>query len=83
MNLFLGEITKNDKDELLSMIDEINKSNDYEKFEGLSNIKKVTKERDIEIQYFKQNPVARLYERLGFIKNGETRFHYQMIRKKG
>lgn len=44
MNLFLREITENDKYELLSMIDEINKSNDYEKFEGLSNIKKVTKE---------------------------------------
>ena len=41
MNLYLREINKNDKDEILSMISEINNSNDYEKFEGLSNIKKV------------------------------------------
>ncbi len=40
------------------------------------------KERDIEIQYFKQNPVGSLYERLGFVKSGETQFHYQMIRQK-
>lgn len=37
------------------------------------------KEFNIEIQYFKQNPVGKLYERLGFIPNGETKFHYQMI----
>ena len=37
------------------------------------------KEFNIEIQYFKQNPVGELYERLGFIPNGETKFHYQMI----
>lgn len=40
------------------------------------------KDRDIEIQYFKQNPVGALYERLGFIPNGETGFHYQMIKQK-
>ena len=40
------------------------------------------KDRNIEIQYFKQNPVGALYERLGFIKNGETKFHFQMIRQK-
>ena len=40
------------------------------------------KDRDIEIQYFKQNPVGSLYERLGFVKSGETQFHYQMIRQK-
>ena len=37
---------------------------------------------DIEIQYFKQNPVGKLYERLGFIPSGETEFHYQMIKPK-
>lgn len=36
--------------------------------------------RDIEIQYFKQNPVGALYARLGFVFNGETRYHYQMIK---
>ncbi len=40
------------------------------------------KDRDVEIQYFKQNPVGSLYERLGFVKSGETQFHYQMIRQK-
>ena len=38
------------------------------------------KDREIEIQYFKQNPVGKLYERLGFLPNGETDYHYQMIR---
>lgn len=36
-------------------------------------------EFNIEIQYFKQNPVGKLYKRLGFIPNGETKYHYQMI----
>ena len=40
------------------------------------------KDRDIEIQYFKQNPVGKLYERLGFIPNGEKQFHYLMIKPK-
>ena len=39
-------------------------------------------DRDIEIQYFKQNPVGKLYKRLGFIPCGETEFHYQMIKKR-
>ena len=38
--------------------------------------------KDIKIQYFKQNPVGNLYKKLGFINNGETKFHYQMIKKK-
>ena len=40
------------------------------------------KDKNIEIQYFKQNPVGKLYERLGFIPSGETKFHYQMIKLK-
>lgn len=40
------------------------------------------KDRDIEIQYFKQNPVGKLYDKLGFIPNGETEFHYQMLKSK-
>lgn len=40
------------------------------------------KDRDIEIQYFKNNPVGALYERLGFVSNVETQFHYQMIKQK-
>ena len=39
-------------------------------------------DRDIEIQYFKQNPVGKLYERLGFVPSGETEFHYQMKKEK-
>lgn len=38
-------------------------------------------DKNIEIQYFKQNPVGELYKRLGFVDNGETEFHYQMIRR--
>jgi len=40
------------------------------------------KNMDIKIQFFKQNPVGELYKRLGFIPNGETKFHYQMIKPK-
>ena len=63
MKLFLREITENDKDELLSMINEINNSNDHEKFEGLSNIKKVTKEKfkDFLIE-LKHNKNMKLYK---------------------
>lgn len=48
----------------------------------LNEVLENNKDRDIEIQYFKQNPVGNLYKRLGFIPNGETQFHYQMIKKK-
>ena len=34
------------------------------------------KNRDIEIQFFKQNPVGKLYKQLGFVLNGEIEFHY-------
>lgn len=37
-------------------------------------------DKEIHLQYFKQNPVGRLYERLGFEKVGETPYHYQMKR---
>ena len=40
------------------------------------------KNHNIEIQYFKQNPVGKLYKRLGFVNSGETKFHYQMIKQK-
>ena len=40
------------------------------------------KDKDIYIQYFKTNPVGNLYERLGFIPNGETKYHYQMYKAK-
>ena len=39
-------------------------------------------DKNIEIQYFKQNPVGKLYKKFGFEPNGETEFHYQMIRLK-
>lgn len=40
------------------------------------------KDRDIEIQYFKQNPVGKLYERLGFVLDYEKEFHYAMFKEK-
>ena len=48
----------------------------------LKDILEKNNDRNIEIQYFKQNPVGKLYERLGFIANGETKFHYRMIKNK-
>lgn len=50
---------------------------------GTSILKRIlaqNEDRDIIIQYFKQNPVGKLYERLGFISNGETQYHYRMIK---
>lgn len=35
-------------------------------------------DKEIHLQYFKQNPVGRLYERLGLERCGETEYHYQM-----
>lgn len=48
----------------------------------LKNVLEENKDKDIEIQYFKQNPVGKLYERLSFMPNGETEFHYRMIKPK-
>ena len=36
----------------------------------------------IHIQYFKQNPVGKLYERLGFVPDYEKDYHYVMIKPK-
>ena len=47
----------------------------------LKDIIEIHKEQDIHIQYFKQNPVGRLYKRLGFVQIGETEFHYKMMKK--
>lgn len=52
---------------------------------GTDIIKSILKQyydKNIEIQYFKQNPVGELYKRLSFTDNGETEFHYQMIKRK-
>lgn len=40
------------------------------------------KNYDIELQYFKQNPVGNLYRRLGFVPDKEKEFHYTMIKPK-
>ena len=48
----------------------------------LKEIISKNKDKDIKIPYFKQNPVGELYKRLGFIPNGETNYHYQMIKPK-
>ena len=36
----------------------------------------------MKLRVFKENPAKNLYERLGFIFNCETEFHYQMIKHK-
>ena len=48
----------------------------------LKDIMELHKEQDLHIQYFKQNSVGSLYKRLSFEPNGETEFHYQMIKYK-
>lgn len=47
----------------------------------LKDIIKLHKGQDIYIQYFKDNPVGKLYERLGFVAIGENKFHYMMVKK--
>ena len=39
------------------------------------------KHQNIHLQYFKQNPVKTFYEKLGFIKQEETKFHIKMTKK--
>ena len=48
----------------------------------LEDISNQNKERNIKLQYFKQNPVGELYRRLGFALVGETKYHYQMEKSK-
>lgn len=48
----------------------------------LKNILEKYKNYDIEIQYFKQNPVGNLYRKLGFISDKENEFHFTMIKPK-
>ena len=48
----------------------------------LKDIIELHKNQDIHIQCFKQNPVGKLYERLGFIHTEETKYHYKMIKRK-
>ena len=43
---------------------------------------KENQDKDIIIQYFKQNPVGKLYQRLGFEPLNEKPYHYQMIKLK-
>lgn len=47
----------------------------------LKNMLEKHSDQDITIQYFKQNPVGNLYQRLGFVLSRETTHHYQMIKK--
>lgn len=48
----------------------------------LKDILDKNKDKDIIIQYFKQNPVGKLYERLGFKPYKEKDYHYVMIKAK-
>lgn len=38
-------------------------------------------DKTISLQYFKSNPVGKLYENLGFRRVGETEYHYQMVKR--
>lgn len=48
----------------------------------LNEIMELHKEQNLHIQYFKQNPVSKLYEKLGFVTDCEKKFHYVMIKEK-
>lgn len=48
----------------------------------LTDIIKLHKEQDLHLQYFKQNPVGKLYEKLGFVHDYEKEFHYVMVKLK-
>ena len=63
MKLYLREIVESDKEEILKLINEINLSNDYEKYEGLSNIKKVNNDNFQEFLIeLKNNKNLKLYK---------------------
>ena len=49
----------------------------------IKDILKQHKNKNIEIRCFKQNPVRKLYERLGFKLTNETEFHYHLTKHKG
>lgn len=44
----------------------------------LKDIMKLHKNQNLHIQYFKQNPVGKLYKRLGFVPDYEKEYHYVM-----
>lgn len=46
----------------------------------LRDIVRKNKDRNIEVKYFKNNPVGNLYERLGFVDHGESKYHYHVIK---
>lgn len=48
----------------------------------LKDIIEMHKNQTIKLQYFKQNPVGSLYEKLGFTKDAEKEYHYTMIKRK-
>ncbi len=50
--------------------------------ELLKKIIEENKDKNLKLQYFKINPVEKLYKKLGFVKNGETKYHYQMIKRR-
>ena len=47
----------------------------------LKGIIGANKDKNIYLRYFKQNPVQKLYERLGFERVEELQYHYKMILK--
>jgi len=49
----------------------------------LSDILENNSDKEIHLQYFKQNPVGALYKRLGFEPAGESASHFKMVRKAG
>ena len=47
----------------------------------LKCVLEANKGKDIYLRYFKQNPVVKLYERLGFVMAEEMPYHFKMVLK--
>jgi ribosomal protein S18 acetylase RimI-like enzyme len=46
----------------------------------IRDIIKRNRNRNIDVKYFKKNPVGDLYRQLGFVPHGETKYHYHVIK---
>jgi ribosomal protein S18 acetylase RimI-like enzyme len=46
----------------------------------LRDIISKNRKRNIDVKYFKTNPVGELYKRLGFVPYSETKYHYHVIK---
>lgn len=46
----------------------------------LRDVVRRNNKRNIEVKYFKRNPIGDLYKKLGFVDHGETKYHYHAVK---